>query len=284
MQIECDDLTLHAAVDGPEGSPVVLMLHGITASVRTWNEVVPHLEGRYRIVRLDFRGHGKSDRDSSYGLAGWLDDAIATCEAIGQPVLVVGHSLGGVTAAALAQHRPDLVRAVVLEDPPLSAARPRADNSLMDVFRLMRESIPRVQANNVPAAVLADILAKGPTATGPLMGELLRPATIDAMAESMLEVDAAVLDPVVGPQSADVPLVTTFDPDAPVPVPTLVLAADPSQPDCVATADAVAQFRQLNPTAEVVVVEGAGHLIHESKAHHDDFVQRTVDFLNRQSA
>jgi pimeloyl-ACP methyl ester carboxylesterase len=281
MQIECGDLSLHALVDGDESAPPVLMLHGITSSVRTWDVVLPALLPRYRVMRLDFRGHGKSDRADSYGLPVWLDDAIAACEAIGEPALVVGHSLGGVTAAALAQRRPDLVKAAVFEDPPLSMAPPSADNSLMDVFRLMRESIPRVQANKVPAPVLADILSNGPSATGPTMGELLLPETITAMAESMLEVDAAVLDPVLGPAAAEAPMVTTFDPDQRLTMPSLLLAADPSKPDCVCTAPAVDHFRRVNPDAEVVVVEGAGHLIHESKAHHDEFVARMVDFLSR---
>ena len=141
------------------GDRLVMYTDGITEARNALDEEF----GEERLLSCVVNNRGCS----APALQARLADAVATCEAIGQSVLVVGHSLGGVTAAALAQHRPDLVKAVVLEDPPLSSERPSSDNSLMDVFRLMRESIPRVQENHVPASVLADILAKGPTSTGP---------------------------------------------------------------------------------------------------------------------
>ena len=129
------------------------MLHGITMSGRTWEWVVADLADRYRVIRLDFRGHGRSDRaPGAYQPADYLSDAVATIEQVaGGPCFVVGHSLGGMTAAALTQQRPDLVRGAVLEDPPLgSPARTLDDNSLLDGFALMRESVPRLQGSGNP--------------------------------------------------------------------------------------------------------------------------------------
>ena len=197
MEILNGDLTLNVAVDGDADAPPVLLLHGITASVRTWEWMVPHLVDRYRVLRLDFRGHGRSGRaPGTYGWEGYVSDAAAACrEVAGAPCAIIGHSLGGGTAAALAQLHPDLPRGVLLEDPPLSVTRDLEDNSLLDAFRLMRESIPRIQAEGVPADVVAQILAQAPSAAGPTFGEMLHPDALAAMAAGMLELDATVLDP-----------------------------------------------------------------------------------------
>src|SRR5204863_3091145 len=117
MEITSSDPTLHVTEDGPGQGPPVVLLHGITSSGATWDWLVPQLADRYRLLRLDFRGHGRSGRqEAPYDYAGYVADAVAVCEqAAGQPAVVIGHSLGGGAAAALAQQRPDLVRAVVLE-------------------------------------------------------------------------------------------------------------------------------------------------------------------------
>ena len=87
----------------------------------------------HSVLRLDFRGHGDSDRaPGAYGMPEYVSDAVAVCEQLAQrPCVVVGHSLGGATAAALAQQRPDLVRAVVLEDAPLFLNDGLGENSLL---------------------------------------------------------------------------------------------------------------------------------------------------------
>src|SRR5512137_1109377 len=119
MEIRNGDIMLHVAVDGDDTAPPVLLLHGITSCTRTWDWLVPDLVDRYRVLRLDFRGHGGSDRTpGAYDADGWISDAAAACrEVAGVPCAVIGHSLGGGTAAGLAQRHPELVRGIALEDP-----------------------------------------------------------------------------------------------------------------------------------------------------------------------
>ena len=95
-----------------------------------------------------------------------------------------------------------------MEDPPLGVVG-RADdsdggdtvglegNSLLESFRLIRESAPQLQASGITVEVLAGILAAAPTATGGTFGELLHVDGITSMAGSLLTVDASVLDPVL---------------------------------------------------------------------------------------
>jgi len=270
MQIERDGVSLHIAEDGNPDGPVVMFLHGITSSTDTWSWALPDLVARHRVLRLDFRGHGLSARaPGTYSFANCLGDAIAACEQVaGGPAVVVGHSLGGGTAAALAQQRPDLVRAVVLEDPAIFTGTipPDADepNALVGVFAMMRESIPMLQASGVTVDALVGMLEQSPSLAGGLFKDSLHADAIHAMAVAMLELDASVLDPVLSGQMDHV-----YDPSRSIPVPGIVVAGDEAFPDTIVRAPEKALLAQHSPQLDVRVVAGAGHLIHDSIAHRE---------------
>ena len=203
------------------------------------------------------------------------------CEQVlGRPAVMLGHSLGGGTAAALAQTRPQLVRGVVLEDPAIMApTRPAATealegNSLLDVFRLMRASIPRLQEAGLSATDLAAMLESAPSPSGPPFGEAVHADALVAMAEGMLLLDATVLDPVFDGSSAPV-----FDPHRALPGPGIVLAGDPSSPDTIVREPDLALLAQHSPDVERRVVAGAGHLIHDSKEHRQAVLDAVWDLL-----
>jgi pimeloyl-ACP methyl ester carboxylesterase len=108
-----------------------LLLHGLTDSGEGWPDAVRHWERDYALVLIDQRGHGESPRFTAAQLEShpgdqMVEDAIGILEQLDRPV-VVGHSLGGAVALAAAVRRPELVRAVVLEDPaPLGPEEPEA--------------------------------------------------------------------------------------------------------------------------------------------------------------
>lgn len=284
MELRTDELTLHYEDDGNPDGPPILILHGITQSTATWGWLVPHLAADHRVVRLDFRGHGRSGRTpGQYVFRGYVADATAICEQVlGQPAVLVGHSLGGGTAAGLAQTRPDLVRGVVLEDPAIMVP-PRPEeisalegNTLLDGFRLMRESIPRLQASGMSAGDLANVLRGAPSPSGPLFGDAVHDDALEAMAEAMLQLDATVLDPVFDGSSIPV-----FDPTRELPVPGIVVAGDPSSPDTIVREADVARLAEHSPKVECRVVAGAGHLIHDSKQHRQAVLDAVRDLLAR---
>ncbi len=291
MKIRNGPIELHVAEDGDPSAPPILLLHGITSFGGTWDWIVPTLAERFRVLRLDFRGHGASDRaPEQYSPAGYLSDAVAAIEqAAGQPCVVMGHSLGGATAAALAQQHAELVVAAVMEDPPLGlAGNPTADdapadgqavlegNSLLESFRVIRESAPQLQASGITVEVLSGILAAAPTASGGTFGELLHPDGIASMAGSLLTVDASVLDPVLTGRIG-----TFLDPAAPFGVPSLIVCADPSKPDAVADPALAQHFVDISPATEYVVLDGAGHLIHDELAARDRFCDAALGFIDR---
>lgn len=284
MDLDTDDVSLHLDIDGGDDAPPVLVLHGITQSTATWGWLVPHLIDRYRVVRLDFRGHGRSGRTpGAYRFPDYIADATTVCEQVlRQPAVLIGHSLGGGAAAGLAQTRPDLVRGVVLEDPAIMAppipggATALEGNSLLDSFRLMRESIPRMQESGMSAGDLAEVLRGAPSSSGALFGELCTDDALEAMAESMLQLDGSVLDPVFDGSQAPV-----FDPDQPLPVPGIVIAGDPAMPDTLVREADLARLAERSPEVESRVADGCGHLIHDSRQHRAMVLAAIEDLLAR---
>jgi pimeloyl-ACP methyl ester carboxylesterase len=102
----------------PQGSPIVL-IHCYTCSMNWWGQLAPMLEAAgYRVIRFDLLGHGGSDKPG----AGYEIDKQANGIAEGLNELgisgatVVGHSLGGTVATALAEQSPELVSKVVIVD------------------------------------------------------------------------------------------------------------------------------------------------------------------------
>jgi pimeloyl-ACP methyl ester carboxylesterase len=280
VQIQNGDVTLNVETAGDESFPPLLLLHGITASHRSWSWLVPGLADRYRVLAPDFRGHGRSGRaPGDYAPQRYVDDAIAVLEqAAAAPAIVIGHSLGGVTAAALAQQRQDLVRALVLEDPPLGSMEEGSaaqGSSVLDSFRLMKEALPGVQALGMSADAVADTLAAMPTSSpGISMGEQLGRESIVGIAAGLLELDVTVLDPILDGTAR-----TAFDPKRPIPVTTLLITADPARPDAVGVPVDVDPVVAVSPLVRHHTVRGAGHLIHDEIAHRGEFVEQVEAFL-----
>jgi 3-oxoadipate enol-lactonase len=96
--------------------PVVLLLHGLGASMSDWDEVVPLLSQQYRVITPDLRGHGDSERSKRrYQPDGFADDIEALLAAIGiEDYVVVGHSMGGAVALTLALRQPQGLRGLVI--------------------------------------------------------------------------------------------------------------------------------------------------------------------------
>jgi pimeloyl-ACP methyl ester carboxylesterase len=101
----------------PQGSPIVL-IHCYTCSINWWGQLAPMLEAGHRVIRVDLLGHGGSDKPG----AGYEIEkqANAIAEALNElgvsGATVVGHSLGGTVATALAEQSPELATKVVIVD------------------------------------------------------------------------------------------------------------------------------------------------------------------------
>ncbi len=108
-----DGVDLHVEVDGTSDAPLtVLLTHGFTARLGEWDGQRAALRGRARLVLWDHRGHGRSawDRRQNATIDRTGRDLGEVLDATtpSGPVVLAGHSLGGMSVLALARRRPEL--------------------------------------------------------------------------------------------------------------------------------------------------------------------------------
>jgi pimeloyl-ACP methyl ester carboxylesterase len=104
-------------VDGPEGAPTLLLLHGWMASGGlNWFRAFDALSEHFNVIAMDMRGHGRGIRNRRrFRLADCADDAAAALEQLGvESVIAVGYSMGGPIAQLLWRRHPDKVDGLVL--------------------------------------------------------------------------------------------------------------------------------------------------------------------------
>ena len=96
------DGTALAYSDGGSGRDLVLV-HGITESRAAWDPVLESLQSQWRVIAVDVRGHGESERRGPYDALTLAADlgAVVDTLGLGDP-LMVGHSMGGVIVSAYA--------------------------------------------------------------------------------------------------------------------------------------------------------------------------------------
>jgi pimeloyl-ACP methyl ester carboxylesterase len=106
---------------GPVDGPLVVAVHGLGGSAWNWSAVAPLLTSRCRMLAIDLAGHGRTPaRGRSTGVRAnrrLLDRFIR--EVAGEPVVLIGNSMGGLISALEAAAAPDVVRAAALVDPAL---------------------------------------------------------------------------------------------------------------------------------------------------------------------
>ena len=116
--------------DRGRGSPTVVLLHYYAGSSRAWDAVVAELDASHRCVAADLRGFGDSEAPpSGYAVRDYADDVVALLAAVrAERFVLVGHSMGGKIAMAVAARRPPGLDALVLvaPSPPTPEPMPEA--------------------------------------------------------------------------------------------------------------------------------------------------------------
>ncbi len=105
----------------------ILFIHGFTETTEAYRAWVPHVSRRYRMVRFDLRGFGKSGpvpADFIYSLEMFVDDMVRIINHVAKgPVHVVSAKSGGILGVKLAAMRPDLVKTLALICAPADAPK-----------------------------------------------------------------------------------------------------------------------------------------------------------------
>lgn len=248
--IEVDGVGIHCLIAGPTGAPPVVFIHGLGGSLATWSLNLPAFAERCRICALDLPGAGASDKpQAGYDVASLANTVARVLEALGPdwlPVNLVGHSLGGAVALALAGRFPGRVRRLVLVDG--AGLGPEIDGALLDMMREeptqagVRAELSRFFAQ--PGFVQQALVEQ-------LYEQRLQPGAQEALDKT---IDAAF-----GGGTQRIDLRETL---ATLPVPTLVVWG---AQDAVIPASH-AQAATAAPQGRIEVFEGCGHCPHIERA------------------
>ena len=152
----------HLDLGGPPGAPVAVCVHGLGGSALNWGVLGPRLSSTHRVLAVDLFGHGGSGLPrAGSGLA--ADRAMLrrfVDEVVGEPVLLLGHSMGGVLALLHASTAPGTLTGLVVLSPPVSGRTSRVDAGVAAKRFLLRTPgvaavVRRTLARSAPEEVVA---------------------------------------------------------------------------------------------------------------------------------
>ena len=150
--VTVEGMQVHLRDEGPRGDPLpIVLLHGTSASLHTWDGWVDALKGQRRVIRIDLPGFGLTGPapDGDYTLPRYSRFMVALLDALHlQRVVLAGNSFGGSVAWKTAVDHADRVAALVLVD---AAGYPYQSTSVPIGFRLARiPALAPVMANVLP--------------------------------------------------------------------------------------------------------------------------------------
>jgi esterase len=120
--------TYETSPEGPETAPPLLIAHGLFGSARNWGAMAKRLAVGRRVVAVDMRNHGSSPWLPAHGYPDLAADLADVISSLGGQADVLGHSMGGKAAMALALIHPEHVRRLVVGDiAPVSYSHSQSD-------------------------------------------------------------------------------------------------------------------------------------------------------------
>ncbi len=257
-----DGVRVHYRDQGRRDGPVLVMVHGFSANLETWEPWVRRLGADYRIITLDLPGHGLTRAPDGYTLkrSGFVDIVDETTRELGvERFVLIGNSMGGGVAWNYALAHPDRVQGIVLVD---AAGWPRdgADKDESPVaFRILRNPVGRflvrdLDASAMTRAGLRDAFEPQPELATPEMVaryvEMARaPGHKDIILNLMSDYDPADA--------------ATKEKLAAIRAPTLIMHGDT---DRLIPVSAARKFGDAIPGARVIIYEKTGHIPMEQVA------------------
>ena len=235
----------------------VVLLHGYAETSEAWTETAQDLAREFRVIAIDQRGHGQSDRatDRDYTRATQMEDLEAIIESLGlRSVTLIGHSMGGANAICYAAEHPEMTTAlVVVETAP-------------EVLRSGIETIRRLLATGATFASLNDAIESFreffPYATTEQIERRVRASlTVNDDGAYVWDFDPIFRDPTSRPPDPDPGqrrLSDLWDCVDRVQCPTMIVRG--SETDML-TPEAIQRLHRRVSGSRVSLIEDAGHSV-----------------------
>lgn len=253
-------------IEGVNAGPPLLLLHGVGRCAEDFSAVVEALESQFHIHAVDFRGHGNSDRKPGrYLVNNYAEDIFGFLGSrFDEPVILCGHSLGAMVALKVAAEWPDLVRAVILEDPPFQTmGRNLMATPWHALFSGMRDAARQSSVERRIEQSLSELSVPMPDgAPATTLGKLRSRESLRFSARCLAKVDPEVFTPIINQHWLDGyderPLFERID------CPVLLMQGDPSLGAALTDRDAMLALNG-HTNRQLVRFSGTGHLIHREQ-------------------
>lgn len=258
-----DSASLFSTQVGESGRPIVF-LHGLFGQGRNFAQIAKAMQPEFRSLLVDLPNHGRSrwtTRLDYLVVSDVVADAVREHFA-GEPVHLVGHSMGGKIAMIVALRHPDLLdRLVVADISPVT-------HQDMGEFAHLLDSLAALDLGTVERRSDADALLSEPIPDPRVRGFLLQNLRPDDAGGWRWRANLDLL-------RSELDVIGGFpDLEAEFPRPTLWLAGEKSR---YVRPEYEKRMRELFPKTVLVTVKGAGHWIHSEKP--DAFVSALRTFL-----
>ena len=246
-----DGVGLYHEVHGPDTGPPLILLEGMGGDIPGWRRNIPVLASELRVIAYDFRGNGNSDEPTGPAtMETFVEDTVALLDALGiERAHVYGQSFGGMVGQELALTRPERVRTLILGCTHAGSRHAVRKDAKVPKGEPWRAMYAPGFPDRHPDHVAEDLRIGAAQPTHPEGGR--------RQWEAMQGFD-------------------TFDRLPTLRVPTLVLHGTEDQAIPVENARLLAE---RIPGAELVLLEGAGHLYHSEQAANADAA--VLDFVKR---
>jgi N-formylmaleamate deformylase len=234
---KANGIDMHYLRTGGDKPPVVL-LHGLMTSGACWTPLARALQKDYDVIMPDARGHGYSGvPDQGYRYDNLAADVMSLIDVLGLDApVVLGHSMGGMTAAVVASQTPKRLRGLILVDPTFLTAQRQREVYESDVADQHRRIL------NQPRQ---DFLAE-------MRGRHSRRSNevIELLAQARFQTSMRAFEVLTPPNPDYMQLIKTLD------VPSLLVIGDVGS---VVTLEMAAELAGLNQHLKVIQIKEAGH-------------------------
>ena len=255
-------IALFSLGEAASGTRPLLLVHGTSGDHRTWRVAGPMLARRRRLAAMDRRGRGDSGDAPDWAIEREVEDVAAVAEALaaetGEPVDVLGHSLGGRLALAASLVTPSIRRVVAYEAMASASAAERG------LVATLRERLDARDLDGLLATFMALAVGMPPDELAAFRANPIWPLRAAAGPTIVRELEAELAAPALGPDALGA---------VRVPVLQLVGSASPSW-----FADGARALDARLANGRLEVIDGARHGAHHS--HAAEFTARVEAFLD----